>query len=400
MVTLSSLKTQLHRGWRATWVLWLGLAILLPVGFGLWAVAALMRLPDPLNCDISTTSDSGAAHFYCAQAAAQNESADSLQRAIQMMNMLPKGHPLRAEGDRLIEEWSLEILAIAEDEFQNGQLEEAIDIARKIPGRSPSADLANDTVEEWETVWSNAETIYEDAKAAIRRRQWQSAFAEARELVRIENQYWASTQYMALLNEIQTEKDSSELAAKQEEERKTRQRNRETLSAADVLTDWEEERAAEDANRLNRARSLASSGTVAGLEEAISEARGVVWGTEQYEEAQALIEDWQAQMELAEDRPYLDRAIALAGQGDVESLRAAIQEARQIPSYRTLYDDAQTKIEAWTLEIERLSMDQLPPEPFPQPDATFPIQDAATRSERETPSAAELFDDADLNTSE
>jgi hypothetical protein len=393
MLTLSSVKTQLQRGFQSTWVLWLVIAVLLPVGFGVWAVSALMRLPAPLNCDTSTGSDTESARFYCAQTVARNGSTDSLQRAIQMMSMLPQGHPLRPDGDRLMEEWSLQILAIAEEEFQNGKLDEAIDIARKIPGRVESASLANDAVEEWETVWSNAETIYADAKGAIQDRRWEVALAEARELVRIDNHYWSSTQYLALLNEIQQAKESSELAAKQESERQAKQRERTApRSAADVLTQWEQERVTEDATRLRRAQSLASSGTVDGLQKAISEARGVVWGTEQYDEAQALIQDWQLQVELAEDQPYLDRAIALASQGDADSLRAAIQEARKIPSYRTLYDDAQSRIDAWTVEVERLTLEQHSPNPDLS-NAPFSIPEADSRAMPDAPSATELFEE-------
>lgn len=366
MDTLSSVRTQIQRGFQATWGLWLGVAIIAPIGLGVWAVSTLMQLPEPLNCNTSTASDSGSARFYCAQTVAEEESVDSLQQAIQMMNALPKGHPLRTEGDRLIEEWSLKILAIAETEFQNGNLDEAISIARKIPGRVPASRLANDTVEQWESIWSDAEAIYEAAERSLQDDRWQAALAEARDLVRIENRYWASTQYMALLNEIQMKKESSELAAKQDAERKAKQRDRSTANTADdVLTQWEQERAQEDATRLSRARSFASAGTVEGLENAISEARGVVWGTEQYEEAQALIQDWQRQAEMLEDQPYLDRARTLASQGDIDSLRAAIQEARQIPSYRTLYTEAQANIEAWSNEIEQITMQQTSPPPVP-----------------------------------
>jgi hypothetical protein len=393
-----SRSNQIQHWFQSTWGIWLGLAVLLPLGFGGWAVITLMRLPDPMNCHTARTSDSGTARFYCAQSTAQNGSVESLQRAIQMMTFLPASHPLRPEGDRLMEQWSMQILKVAEGEFQAGNLEKALQIARRIPGRAPSAQVANETMTAWQTLWEDAEAIYNETKDAMRRERWQEALAEVKQLARIENRYWASTQYMALLNEIQAEREASELLAKQEEERKARRRDRpQSRTSEDMMTQWEQDRAAADASRLQRARALANQGTLEDLQAAISEARGVVWGTEQYEEAQALIQTWQVQVEQATDQPHLDRAVAIANQGDIESLRAAIQEARRIPSYRVLYDEAQAQIAVWTAEIEQLTAQQMANEPVDSGEALYPIPNPAplpnpaSTPYPEVPSATQLF---------
>jgi hypothetical protein len=66
-------------------------------------------------------------------------------------------------------------------------------------------------------------------------------------------------------------------------------------------------------------------------------------------EAQTLIAAWQGEIQVIEDRPMLDAAVALANQG---KLKEAIQEARKIQTNRALHDRAQTLIQDWTTEMQ------------------------------------------------
>ncbi|HEY9596192.1 MAG TPA: hypothetical protein V6D33_00800, partial [Cyanophyceae cyanobacterium] len=64
-----------------------------------------------------------------------------------------------------------------------------------------------------------------------------------------------------------------------------------------------------------------------------------------YTEAQKAIRGWVAQIQMAQDRPILEAAAALAAQGRFD---AAIATASQITSERALYPQAQAAIANWT----------------------------------------------------
>ena len=66
-----------------------------------------------------------------------------------------------------------------------------------------------------------------------------------------------------------------------------------------------------------------------------------------------MIKTWNRELQQQEDQPFLDKAKKLASFGDISSLQAAISEASQIGQGRTLYQEAQKKINRWTEKVER-----------------------------------------------
>jgi hypothetical protein len=105
----------------------------------------------------------------------------------------------------------------------------------------------------------------------------------------------------------------------------------------------------EDRPYLNRAQQLARPDTVEAYEAAIAEARKVELGRALRVEAQTKIANWQNQIEIVEDRPILAEARALAEDGN---LGEAIDVAQQIDPGRALYDDAQAEIDGWWADIQ------------------------------------------------
>lgn len=105
----------------------------------------------------------------------------------------------------------------------------------------------------------------------------------------------------------------------------------------------------EDQPILNQARAAADDGQ---LQEAINIAQTILSGRALYDQAQDAIYDWQSQLirnaQIAEDRPILDRARALANSGD---LSAAIRVASQIGSGRALSGEAQDAIANWEAQL-------------------------------------------------
>ncbi|MFH7244829.1 MAG: hypothetical protein ACHWZW_18500 [Spirulina sp.] len=105
----------------------------------------------------------------------------------------------------------------------------------------------------------------------------------------------------------------------------------------------------EDRPMLIQARAIAQPGTIPALRSAIDKASQVELGRALRGEAQTLIAAWQDEIQVIEDRPLLDAAVALANQG---KLKEAIQEAQKIQGNRALHGRAQTLVQDWTTEIQ------------------------------------------------
>jgi len=104
----------------------------------------------------------------------------------------------------------------------------------------------------------------------------------------------------------------------------------------------------EDQPYLAQAQALAKSGQIPDLKAAIAEAQKIAPNRTLSKPSQDLIASWQAQIETLEDQPILNQAIALAEQGD---LNEAINRAGKIQAGRALYAQAQSKIGDWQLQI-------------------------------------------------
>jgi hypothetical protein len=122
--------------------------------------------------------------------------------------------------------------------------------------------------------------------------------------------------------------------------------------AQELIVRWQLE--IEDVAHLERARGLASQGTIGDLAAAIAEAQQIPSQNPRGAEARQEMNRWQAQVETIQDRPYLDRAEQIALLGDINSLQAAIAEASQIRRGRALHGEARTKIRDWTARIQRI----------------------------------------------
>jgi soluble cytochrome b562 len=117
-----------------------------------------------------------------------------------------------------------------------------------------------------------------------------------------------------------------------------------------LIADWQASiQRIEDRPVLARAQQLAKPGTIPALEQAIAEAGKIPIGRALRSEAQARIFDWQQEIQVIEDRPILDAAVALADAGD---LPEAIAEARKIQEGRALHRRARTLIDEWTAAIQ------------------------------------------------
>jgi hypothetical protein len=440
--------------WTKSWVPWAVILTLIPGSMGFLAISMLFKLPSAPNCpQIFWPLASASVRLHCAQLAASKQTINDLLQAIALVKQLPENHPMRGEINRLLEEWSRDILKLADQSFQSGNLEEAIATARQIPPSVKVSQLVEEQIQKWQTIWSKAEGIYQEAEKELRQRHWQSAFMLTARLLRVNNKYWASTKYDQLNNIIVTAREDGDKLYKAEYLAKNQgvdnllkaiklagtikpdsylyQKAQELISgfarkmlklaqatmkernadkaleiarqippipelqaevddfmllgeaqrsafigtvagletaiaqaqqidasrdvyneAQQLIARWQLE--VEDVSRLEKARNLASQGTVNDLTAAISEVQLIPGNNPRSTEARQEIGRWRGQVETIEDRPYLDRAEQIAISEDVSSLQTAIAELSQIHSGRALYPEARKKIRLWTAKIERI----------------------------------------------
>jgi hypothetical protein len=440
--------------WTKNWVVWAAVLTLIPGSMGFLALSILFKLPTAPNCpQIFWPLASASVRLHCAQLAASKQTINDLLQAITLVKQLPENHPLRGEINRLLEEWSRDVLRLADESFQAGNLEEAIATARKIPTDVKVSELVEEQIQKWQTIWSKAEGIYQEAEKELRQRHWQSAFMLTARLLRVNNKYWASTKYDQLNNIIVTAREDGDKLYKAENlannrnldsllkaiklaetikpdsylyqkaqelisgfarkmlklaQAKMKERNADQAleiarqippipelqaevddfmvlgeaqrsafigttagletaisqaqqidasrdiynEAQQLIARWQLE--IQDVSRLEKARNLASQGTVNDLTAAISEVQLIPGNNPRAKEARQEIGRWRGQVESIEDRPYLDRAEQIAINEDVISLQTAIAELNQIRSGRALYPEAKKKIRLWTAKIERI----------------------------------------------
>jgi hypothetical protein len=440
--------------WSKNWVLWAAVLTIVPGSMGFLAISMLFKLPSAPNCpQIFWPLASASVRLHCAQLAASKQTINDLLQAMTLVKQLPRNHPLRGEINRLLEEWSRDVLQLADQSFQAGNLDEAIATARQIPPDVEVSQIVEEKIQKWQTIWSKAEETYKEAETALRQRYWQSAFLLTAKLLRVNNKYWASTKYDELNNIIVTAREDGDKLYKAEDLAKRRnvdslvqaiklaeaikpdsylyQKAQELIAgfarkmlnlaqasmkrqdadtaldiarripsipdlqmevddfmvlgeakrsafigtvagletaiaqaqqidasrdvyneAQELIARWQLE--LEDVARLEKARSLASQGTVNDLTAAISEVQLIATNNPRAREARQEMGRWRDQVETIEDRPYLDRAEQIAINEDISSLQIAIAEANQIRSGRALHSEARKKIRLWTAKIEQI----------------------------------------------
>lgn len=439
---------------RLGWPGWAMLLVLVSGGIGFSATNLLFKLSSSPNCpEIFWPIASASMRLYCAQLEADKRTPEGLLKAIALVEALPQDHPLRSEVDNNVEIWASDLLKLAEKEFQAGRIEKAINLAEEVPNKAKAYSLVREQVEAWRETWKEGETLFVKVEESLRKSNWNQAFRWAVKLLNIGNQYWATVKYDQAVKKIYlareesskldqayivfnrgglenwlkalaaTQKISPDSYAYQEAANLTEKikeklvaygnklvkahnwQNLRDLAEAipkeldldSVASDWqmlanagidgefgtvESLKSAiaaaenidsaspvypeaqtllsrwrleiEDVLQLAKARELAEPGTIDSLNAAIAQARLISTGNNRYSEAQDEIQNWQHRVEVTEDQPLLDKAREMAVAGDGVSLRAAIAQASTIRPSRALYNDAQEEIRQWQEKIERM----------------------------------------------
>ncbi|BAU66812.1 hypothetical protein STA3757_42180 [Stanieria sp. NIES-3757] len=385
--------------WWQAWQFWGIVLVMISGAIGFTATSLLLKLPKTQTCSkVFWPVASASVRLYCAQAAAEEQTVDKLLQAIALVRVLPASHPLRPEIDRNVEKWTTQILEIAEEKFQQGELKEAEQIAQKIPRQFKAYQLAEDKISQWNAIWQAAEQNYAEVEKQLRDSNWNQAFTWAVKLTDIKNQYWATTKYQEAINKInvaQEERSTLDRAYDQfrrggldnilaalekveaietgsyayEDAQELRaDAKNQLLKYIDQSIDqekWQEilqvtsripkslklEKQIKDWNLLAGAGSSASLDTVFGLEEGILELEKLAPNSPLYQRGQKLISRWKLEIEAVK---HLEEARSLALGGQIKDYNAAIAEASLVASTNPRYRQAQQEINSWRREIKMI----------------------------------------------
>jgi hypothetical protein len=382
-----------------TWVLWAFVVVAGLGGIAGASAVSLLRIPNLPNCRaIFWPLASAATRLQCADAYADQGSVESLLAAIALVEALPDDHPLRSEINDRVEQWADTILHIADQTFNQGELEEAIRIVQQIPANTAAADEVTDRISLWEKIWAQAESIFRKAEGHLRASQFREAFTAAIQLRSIDNEYWSSTRYEELVSLISRTREEFNILANAERQAAggtveaivaaleqitaidqesyvyeaaqaaLKRLSRNLLDLAETAL-WEENSAealkilgqipaaadlseeVADFRTLVDAYELTWAGTTAGFEAAIVRLQSISSDRPLYAKAQALKEEWRWQLEgLAQ----LNWARQVARPGTVESLRAAIEEAAKVNDSNPIWEETQSQMDEWRTDIARI----------------------------------------------
>ncbi len=379
------------------WYIWAFLLVFVSGAIGLVATSILLKLPKSANCNtVFWPLASASQRLYCAELKADERTADGLLEAIKLVSNLSSDHPLRSQIDASVEEWAAEFLKLGEEKFQAGKLDEAIAIAKKIPDHLQAYELVADKIEQWQTIWSEAETTYNLVDRELRQSNWNQAFREAVKLTYVDNEYWATQKYQEAVNTIQVAREesskldnayllvrqsgvdnllkalketqqipSSSYAYQESQKLVIEIENKLKTIGEELIAQEKWQELLDIANKiplnlniqaevgawsqLAKAGIAASLGTMDGLQTALIQAQDIPEASPLYEKAKSLITLWQKEKD---DVTHITRARQLAQFGTVASLVSAIAEAQLIPQYNPRYQEAQKYVKDWRDNIQ------------------------------------------------
>jgi hypothetical protein len=385
--------------WSKKWQFWLAVSLMLSVGMGFMAISSLLNLTSQSNCSkIFWPTASASDRLFCAEQSAAKRTAEDLVTAIELVNALPKDHPLRSRINNQIDRWSQDILKLGNSSFQEGKLDEAIVIARKVPQDVPAYPTIEKQIAEWQSIWSNAEKIYRSAENQLQKEEWTLAFRQATLLLDTGNTFWESTKYEQLIKIIQATKTEGNKLIKarntaaeggledlvtaikqaqgigqnsylyQAANKAIAEFSKKILDIAQKRLqtgDWQQaigianripdtgnlKEQVKDFNELANATGQAMTGGVDGLSKAVAIAEKLNSDRPLYKQAQNLIARWQ--QEIA-DVKILDLASKLAAPGGVKDLSAAIGQLQTIPESNPRYAESRSQIARLSRQIQLL----------------------------------------------
>ncbi|MBD2099331.1 hypothetical protein [Leptolyngbya sp. FACHB-261] len=382
-----------------SWTFWASLGLLTATSVGTASLLLLLRLPPKPDCStLGSLTATDSLRIYCARSLARQGDSANLMAALQLIEQLPPESPLHNEARQAVSDWSEQLLRLARQQVQKGDLQSALSLLNRIPNSAPNYARVSETRAFWQQEWRQGQQTETKVIKALRNRQWDEAQTEALSLSDFETGYWREGRLNRLLMRIAAERtawghleDARRLAAKGKpaqlaeaiELAKTvgpermirataqgemnrwgrqmlamaRQRfqQKDLAGAVEIAQsvpgDLAVSAEAQDFAQLTQARALAQVDTLLGYLAASATARQIKPGRPLYAQANTQLMAWHDRMP---DLARIDLGRALAGLDRVDALKAAIRSASGVEMGRPYRSLAQTLIASWRKDIEVL----------------------------------------------
>ncbi len=301
-----------------------------------------------------------------ARALASTNQIDNLRQAVVLARSLDLRSQVWPAAENDVNLWSKTILDVALQRWQVGDRTGALELASVVP---PSPHLAQEAQDLLHLSHAQASARQAEPTGDGLAPRYDHMFA-LMEAIGAINQLPANSPYAAAdlssvegwtdqLNDLRQLKFSdmvSRLGQRTTYEWAMHQAQRvevgrpRRIQGQTLIAQWQANlQRIEDRPILAEARRLARPGTIAALQAAIAKAGEVAQGRALRIEGQTLVAEWQQEIQVIEDRPILDAAVALANEG---KLQEAVTEALKIEPTRALYTRAQGLVEEWTASIQ------------------------------------------------
>lgn len=297
--------------------------------------------------------------------AAKGQPAD-LQAAIKQARQVKLGSQVWAEAEQEIDRWGETLLAYALLQWRSGNLNKALEVAQSVPPGpkwSPEAQTLMQFAHAQQLASRSAPQGSAQAPTYAHLFYLLEAIRAA-EKIPVNSPFYAQAQ--TFLKDWQAQlQDATQLRLAQTvarlgqgpayrlalaQARTVAPERPRRIQAQTLVAHWQKElERIADRPTLRRSDQLAKAGTIAALQQAIAEASQIPQGRALRLDAQTRIADWRREIQVIEDRPIIDEAIALAAQ---DKLEEAIVAAQRVRSGRALYARAQTLIEDWTQTVQ------------------------------------------------
>ncbi|MBT9313110.1 AAA family ATPase [Leptothoe kymatousa] len=336
--------------WPTLWLLILGASSAL----GIWAIAFITRLPPLPDCDRIFRFSADSERLYCARQASVSGAEQDLVAGVQLVASWQDTHPLYQDSQDETNRWSKGVFKLAQQRMQAGNLGRANELLGYIPERAENHPQVLEALDAWQQEWERGNELVAAVKEDVANQNWSGARKQLRDIKRLTSDHWVKDKYQYLDQYIKSEEDA--------------RRN------------------------LIRAQSMADSGDMDQLVEALTLVRQMDMQSAAWPEAKPLLEKWattllnhgfqkweqedltgaiaiiqQVPMDLAtapeaQDLVHLAHAQRLAKfnqqwvptYGDIVNLMEAIQALKGIESGSPFYTEAEVKLGQWTEQLKDL----------------------------------------------
>jgi hypothetical protein len=380
-----------------SWVFWAIITLGISSGLVYLALGLLLNPKAVPNCpEMFVPMSSASLRVYCGQLAASKQTLPDLITAMNLVKDIAPNDPTRSYVESNVQKWSLLILRLAESTYQDGNYDDAVKAAKKVPDTVSAYKIVQKRLGQWEQNWTKAVAYDREARDLLNGSKWVNAYAVAVKLTTLNNRYWATTKYQELADMVQIAKaDNSKLDEAQQLIKSTQipsllkavemsrkidpksfahaeaqniiaKAAKQMLNLATVKLDGNDWKGAlEIANKtpeapevktelqnlinLAQAQSHAVNSTIAELETAISLVQSIKADSPMYQKSQKFSGAWQLEIQ---DLAGLQHARSMAATGTVTDLQLAITAAQNIPKNNPRGKEAAQVVSEWRKQIE------------------------------------------------